>query len=254
MFYPALTIASFAGGFVASVSFPLVFWLSLIPQLGCIVVSLQMVEPKSQGQKLGTMYSHLKESVHLLYTNVRLRRLSIAEILKISVEETLFQFQFIFYNTVWPLWAVGFTRSLSALGNFFSFRYSGKMIDKYSAIHLLIFNNIFSRIVHVVALAFPSVASPIMMSSTGFLYGITNVSKNKLLHEQFTNEQRATMSSMITFAGNIVFGIIAIGLASFVDRLGVRWTLLTLQIAFIPIILLYVQIFRANDVGEPSKG
>ncbi len=192
------------------------------------------------------MYSHLKEALHLFSTNGPLRRLSIAEIIKISVEEALFQFQFVFYNTVWPIWAVGFTRSISALGNFFSFRYSGKVINKYSAIRLLIFNNIFSRLTHVVALAFPSVASPLLMSSMGLLYGITNVSKNKLLHEQFTNEQRATMYSMITFAGNILFGIIAIGLASFVDSLGVRWTLLILQIAFIPIILLYVQIFRAT--------
>lgn len=244
MFYPALTIASLLGGFVASVSFPLVFWLSLIPQVGCIIISLRLVEPTRHERASGTMYSHLQEAFRLLYTNVQLRRLSVAEIIKISIENTAFQFQFLFYNTIWPVWAVGFTRSLSALGNFVSFRYSGKVINRYSAINLLIFNNVFSRVIHAFALAFPSVASPLLMSSTGFLYGITSVSKNTLLHEQFTDAQRATMYSMITFLGNILFGFVAIGVGLFADTLGAGQTLLVLQIAFIPIVLIYIRVFR----------
>jgi MFS family permease len=246
MFYPALTVASLLGGFVASVSFPLVFWLSLIPQAICIAISLKMIEPKSHEKKLGNMYSHLKEAFRLLYTNIQLRRLSMAEIIKLSLEETAFQFQFLFYNTVWPVWAVGFTRSISALGNFVSFRYSGKVINKYSAIKLLIFNNIVSRVIHIAALTFPAITSPLLMSLTGFLYGITSVSKNKLLHEEFTDEQRATMYSIITFLGNILFGVVAIGIGMFADKLGAGRTLLIMQFAFIPIILLYLQVFRTH--------
>jgi MFS family permease len=93
MFYPALTIASLLGGFVASVSFPLIFWLSVIPQVGCIIISLRLVEPKSHERASRTMYGHLQEAFRLLYTNVQLRRLSVAEIIKISIEDTAFQFR-----------------------------------------------------------------------------------------------------------------------------------------------------------------
>jgi len=84
------------------------------------------------------------------------------------------------------------------------------------------------------------------MSSTGFLYGITSVSKNKLLHEEFTDEQRATMYSIITFLGNLLFGVVAIGIGMFADKLGAGKTLLIMQFAFIPVILLYLQVFHTH--------
>lgn len=245
MLYPSLMIASLLGGVIASISFPLVFWLSLIPQTICVVLALKLVEPEKQEAAVESVYTQLREAFKLLYTNIQLRRLSIGEILKTSIEEILFNFQVLFYNTLWPLWAVGLTRSIMAVTKFVSFRYSGKVITRFTAIKSLIFNDIVTRVIHIFAIIFPSIFSPIVMCSTGLLWGISNVSKNKLLQEQFTNKQRATMSSVISFLGNLLAGVVAICIGAFSDRIGLVNTLLVMQLFFIPIIFLYIQFSRS---------
>lgn len=241
MLYPSLLVASIIGGLIATISFPLVFWLSILPQAVCIALSLKIIEPKKHVKDTESMYKNIKTAIHLLYKNIQLRQLSLAEIIKLSIEEILFQFQILFYNTLWPIWAVGITRSIMAIGKFLSFRYSSHVINRFTASRILIINDITSRIIHISAILIPSVFSPIFMSSTSLLWGISNVSKNKLLHEQFTNTQRATMSSIISFLGNLLAGVIAVGIGLFSDKIGIINTLLVMQLFFIPIIFLYIK-------------
>jgi MFS family permease len=246
MLYPSLMIASLLGGLIASVSFPLVFWLSLVPQFICVVLALQMVEPKKHFTEVESIATQLKGAFKLLYTNIQLRRLSVAEILKTSIEDILFNFQILFYNTLWPLWAVGLTRSIMAITKFVSFRYSGKVITRLTASRALILNDVVTRVIHILAILFPSILSPVVMCSTGLLWGVSNVAKNKLLQEQFTNKQRATMSSVISFFGNLLAGVVAVGIGAFSDKLGLINTLLVMQLFFIPIIFLYIQFRHAT--------
>lgn len=247
MLYPSLMVAALLGGILASISFPLVFWLSIIPQVVCVGLSLQIIEPKKHLTKDRGVYKHFTEAIQLLYKNIQLRRLAAAEILKLSIEELLFQFQILFYNTLWPIWAVGLTRSVMAIGKFFSFRLSGRVINRFTAIKSLIINDIVTRIIHLFAIVFPSVFSPILMSSTGLLWGISEVASNKLLQEQFGNKQRATMSSVISFLGNLLAGVVAVGIGLFSDRIGLINTLLVMQLFFVPIILLYIQVKQSYD-------
>ena len=131
-----------------------------------------------------------------------------------------------------------------AAGKFLSFHYSGRVINRFTATKTLIVNDIVTRAIHIFAIILPSIFSPILMSSTSLLWGISNVSKNKLLQEQFTNKQRATMSSVISFFGNLLAGAVAIGIGLFSDRIGLVNTLLSMQLFFIPIIFLYIQFSR----------
>ena len=186
----------------------------------------------------------------MLYKNTQLRRLSSAEILKTSIEELIFQLQVLFYNTLWPIWAVGLTRSITAAGKFISFRISGQIINRFTAIKSMIVMDIVTRIFHLFALAFPSFLSPILMSSTGLFWGISNVSKNKLLQEQFTDKQRATMSSIISFIGNLLAGVIAILIGLLTDKIGLINTLLFMQLFFIPIIFSYFRYSRNGIKGK----
>jgi len=51
MFQIALAIGSLLGGFAAIISFTLAMWLSVIPQIGCLIISLFMLEPKVHSNK-----------------------------------------------------------------------------------------------------------------------------------------------------------------------------------------------------------
>ena len=60
------------------------------------------------------------------------------------------------------------------------------------------------------------------MSLNSLLYGVTEVSKNKLLQNEFTHEQRATMGSLNSLFGSIFFSIFAIFLGILADKFGPR--------------------------------
>lgn len=252
MLYPSLALAAIIGSFIASFSFPLVFWLSVIPQIFCTLLAFRMVEPQNHLIEVESVYKHCKEAFRLFCQNLQLRRLSMAEVLKLSIEELLFQTQILFYSTLWPVWAIGATRSIMAAGKFISFRYSGRIITRFTAIKTLMVNDLVTRIIHILSIIFPSNFSPILMSSTSLMWGISSVSKSKLLQMQFSSKQRATMSSGISFFGNLLAGVVAVCIGLFSDRIGVANTLLVMQLFFVPIIFLYIQFSRAEKKDEKA--
>lgn len=257
MAYPSLMIASLLGGLIATKSFPLLFWLSTIPQTLCVVLALLIAEPKAAKEDGDYTQKQFLEAIKLLYCNLQLRRLSLAEVFTQGIEEVLYQLQFLFYSLLWPVWAVGITRSIMALVKFISFRFSGKLINRLGASRILIFNTITTRIIHLLSILHPTLISPLAMSSTGLLWGPVETSRNKLLQEHFTSRQRATMYSTLSLLGSIFAGIAGLIVGRISDKFGLINTLLLLQLFFIPIIIFYLQVHKeysaAKLEGNQSK-
>jgi MFS family permease len=245
MAYPSLLIASLLGGVVATISFPFVFWLSTIPQTICVFLAFMIVEPKRHSDEIDISNNSFRQALRLLYRNIQLRRLSMAEVFTQGIEEVLFQMQLLFYNMLWPVWAVGLTRSMMAFGKFISFRYSSLLIGRFGATTILVYNTLISRVIHIVSIVFPTIASPIFMTSTSLLWGTIEVSKNKLLQDQFSSTQRATMSSVLSFMGSIFAGLLGLIVGLVSDRIGIVPTLLILQLFFVPILMLYIKFGRS---------
>lgn len=246
----ALGVSGLLGGVIAYFSFSLVFWLSVIPQLICLVLSFGLVESKIFSRQSGNIYAHLADALYLFKTNTRLRMLAITSIIKFGLSESTWQFQAAFYKMVWPVWAIGMAKTLSNIGAALSFYFSGKLINRFGALPLLMFDSIYSRIVNVIALLFPSPFSPVLMSSNSFLYGSTEVSKNTLLQKEFTDKQRATMGSLISFGGSIFFAIFAYFLGYVGDKLGVINVFLLMQLfQFVPMFL-YYRIFTNHSAKK----
>lgn len=244
MFQLALAISAILGSLVADKSFIILMWLSTIPQIICFLLSLQVVEPKFQVKnETSNIYSHIKESFSQFLTNKKLRLLSISSILGDSISEAGFLFRSTFIATLWPLWAIGFSSFLSNIGAAISFYWSGKIIDKYKPINLLLTCTIYNRIINFIAFIFPTVLSPILLASTSFNYGVTTTSENTLLQKEFTDHQRATMSSLNSLASSIVFSLFSIFLGFIADIIGPRYALLFTTFLGLSSIWLYYKIF-----------
>lgn len=186
----------------------------------------------------------MKEALSYLVTNKKLRLLSIAEILDVSIGGVSLRFRPAFYQTLWPVWAIGFARVVQYSGQAISFRASGKILNKFRAIKVLIFNNAVSKAVAILALLFPTVASPVLLSSSGFLYGPAAVASNTLLQREFTDQQRATMASINSFLGSVFFAIFGVAFGLFADKVGPALALLVAQLFLLPKIVFYWTIFR----------
>ena len=237
MFQVAGIASALIGGFIASWSFALLMWLSVVPQVVGLILSLKIIEPQKRGGE-GNIYSHLSESIKHFLKNKKLRVLSLSSILGYSTGEVSYQFQAAFFNTLWPVWAVGLARTISSASAALSFYSAGKVINKFKEIPLLIFGNLFGRFLNLTALFFVSIISPILMSLTSLLFGTITVARENLLQKEFTENQRATMGSLNSLATSIFFGVFSLGIGFLADKIGGAKALIIINvIQFIPIFL-----------------
>jgi MFS family permease len=246
MFQVASAVGIIIGGFIAVWSFSLVMWLSVIPQVICLIISLFIVEPVKQSNKNSNIYSHLVIAAKKIWVNRKLKLLSINSIIGFAVGESTYQFRAAFVNTLWPLWAVGFSKVLSSIGAAISYWYGGKLIRKIGAFRLLLISNIYGKVINIGSVAVATVISPVLLSSTSLFYGATSVANSKLMQREFTDEQRATLGSINSFLGNLAFGVFAVILGIFADKFGPTKALLFAYIFSLPTLLINWTLFKDN--------
>ena len=253
----ALAIAGLLGGFIANWSFQWVMWISVIPQIICLILSMMIVDTKKFEREESNIYSHIKVAFKNFLNNKKLRMLSLADILGFGMGEASFQFRSTFIASLWPIWAIGIAQILSNIGAALSFRFAGNLIRKFKALTCLITGGIYSKIVYLIALIFPSVISPALMSTTSLFFGVGQVAKRSLIQQEFSDKQRATMGSLSSFVGSIFFAIFALFLGFIADLTSPKIALIGVTLAQFSTIWLYLQISRIDKnskIAAEDKG
>lgn len=129
---------------------------------------------------------------------------------------------------------------LAAVG----FWFSGRVIRRLSALNTLVAGQVLNRFGSIVAYAFPTVFSPIILPITSLFWSMGFVAQRTLLQEQFSDAQRTTMGSLNSFFGNLVYSAFAIGFGAFADRIGPAMSLLIGELLLLPVIAIYYSVFR----------
>lgn len=133
--------------------------------------------------------------------------------------------------------------SLNSLISTISFRFSGKIITKLKAINLLLYQEVYSRGIDILALAFPTVLSPFLMAIASIVYGPGEVAKNMLLQQELTDTHRATIASINSLLQSCFYAFVAFLLGSAAGKIGLAKTLFVAQISLFPVFLLYLKVF-----------
>ncbi|RJQ24422.1 MFS transporter [Candidatus Parcubacteria bacterium] len=246
MFQIALGTSALLGSVMAAISFALVMWLTVVSQFVSFVISLKIIEPQKHSKQSENIYSHLKIAIKEFKTNKKLKLLSISSILSEGFGEAGFLFRSAFFNTLWPLWAVGIPQMISNLGATFGFFFAGRVINKYKSLNVLITGNIYSKATSIIPTLFPTFFSPIIMSTSSIFYGLGKVAENSLLQKEFTTEQRATMGSLNALGGAIFFAIFSFFLGLFADIIGPAKALLITYLLSLPILLIYWKLHKQD--------
>lgn len=245
MFQVALALSAITGGFLASWSYTWVMWISVVPQVVCLGLSFTIIEPKNtRKQESGNMYMHLKDAIMQFIHKPKLRLLSLSSIVSDGVGEAGYQFQAAFYGALIPVWAIGIVKALSNTGGFISFYYSGALIKKFGAKRILFTEIIYNRCINIISTVFPSPLSPLLTSTTSFFYGASTVATNSMLQKEFTNEQRATMGSLNSFAGSLAFALTGIILGYIADATSPITAYLVLNIFQFINFRIYSELFK----------
>lgn len=249
----ALGISAVLGGLIATQSLRATFGISILSQVICLILSLKLIEPKVHTKESGNIYSHLKLALKEFFANKKLRLLTLASSTTYALTESSFQFRSAFYQMLWPVWAIGLAQALSNLGASVSFHYSGKILKKLGTIRALVAGNVYGRLVNIIGTAFPTVFSPLLMSSTSVIYGVLTVAKESLLQKEYKQEQRATMGSLNSLAGSVLFAIVSILLGTIADALNPAKALLIMQFFTATTIIFYLLIARHDRITKQNS-
>lgn len=248
MFQAGLGISALIGGFIASYSLKLVMYASIFPQVICFLIAFYFIEPKIHSKEIsGNIFNSLNVAWKGFVSNIKLKKLSIASILDYGIGETNHQFKPAFIQLLWPTWALGIARASDHVFAFLGYHYSGKIIKKFKALKTLFSLHIIRRLNSIIFIGFPNIISPIMLSINSFFFGVGHTANQTLLHKEFSDKQRATMSSLNALAGSLFFAIFAFGIGLVADQIGPIKALLIGEILLISVIPIYYNLFKKQN-------
>jgi MFS family permease len=252
----ALAISALLGGLLATLSFALVMWLSIVPKVLMVALSFRFLEPQTHIEKSTNVFAHLRQALRNIIKNRRLRMLSIGEIIGFSLGEADFIFRTVFIEMLWPLWAIGLARTISNMTAALSYYFAHQLHKRFGEKRLLFGGIFLSNLTNIGAIVWASVLSPALMGSTSIFYGVNTVAKNSMMQREFTDAQRSTMGSLTAFGGSLLFAVVSTLLGWLADQVGVRIALLiSTSLSMLPLIFYWLAFrqVRESIAPEPSQ-
>jgi MFS family permease len=251
-FQLALAISAILGGLLATISFALVMWLSVLPKVVMLALTLRFVEPSVPVEKSPSLVAHLRQALHNIVVNRRLRHLTTGQIIGFSLGEADFLFRTVFIESLWPLWAIGLARTISNLTAAVSFYFAARLHQRFGERRLLFGGIFLSNLTNIASIVWVSALSPALMGATSIFYGVNTVAMNAMQQREFSDAQRSTMGSLVSFGGSLLFAVVATLLGWLADQVGVRWALLTsTALCMIPL-LFYWLAFRPQVAARAA--
>jgi MFS family permease len=243
----AFGISAIVGGYIATFSFPIAMWFSATTQAFAFIITLFLTNPISQSKSELNPFIHIKEAFIAFKNNPQLRRLTLSRAMKGSIGEAAYQFTPSFIASLWPLWAIGIFNAMNSILTAIGYHISEKIIKRFTKLKVVIGSFIFRRITDSLAFAFPTVFSPILLWLNSIFYGAAEVAEDSLLHEEYTDKQRATMGSLDSLFTTICFSLASLFIGFIADLLGAAHTLLLAQIVLLFVLWLYWKMFKHNN-------
>lgn len=246
MFQLALAISAFLSCFIIEHGLRVIFILGIIPQVFALITSCFFYKPQTHKKQNGHNFKHLLQAIKLIKNNPRLSILVLAQAISHGANESNFQFKTVFVQNLWSLWGVGLYRAINHGLSFLGFWLSGKLIDRFKEIRILAFRELYWFISQITAVILDNIVSPVFMLSGAFLFGPGNVARDNLLHQEFSDKQRATMGSLASLSGSIVFTLMSIAIGQIADYWGVNIAIgfgITVCLLSLP---LYVRLFKQH--------
>lgn len=240
-------IAAISGSILAAISYTWVLWISVIPQVLAVLVAFTFIEPPRTAPVSGNVYSHLKDVLKYYKHNSHLRMMSIASIIGGGVGGAAWNIMPAYYRMYVPLSYVGFLTSANYIWSTIGFNISGWFMKRFKPATILLTGEAYSRTVSFVALATSTVASPFIMMFYGAPYGPTDTAKQHLLHQEFTDEQRATMDSLNSLVTSIVYAGFLVLVGYLADKYSPRVSLLVCNLFLLPIFFILRATFRSRS-------
>jgi hypothetical protein len=141
---------------------------------------------------------------------------------------------------------------------FVGFRLAGGVVGRFGALRTLRWGSACSHTANLAGLLKPTVFSPAMLATESLTFGTNTVAASALLQREFTDRERATLSSLGSLLGSLLYGVLAVGAGRLADARGVVVALLACQAVGLVGLVLWWSVQRkasslTEDDGQLSR-
>lgn len=240
-------ISMSAGGFLAAIGFGWGLWITALMHIPALISSIRLVEPtRHQHAENVTPWGHFREAFGYMRRNRTLRRLSLAQIINEGC--STFTLWPAFYHTLMPLGLVGAMYSVNYLESAIGFRASHWFMKRFRPMQIVFSGEVFARVLFIPALIVVTPLTPVLMALAGAPYGPMTTALGKILHDEYTDHQRATMGSITSFLGNCLYAIFTPLIGLVAEHWGIGRAILAGQICLLPVLWLYWRTYKTESV------
>ena len=236
MKYLAGALSGFLGAILLYFfSYKFIIGISIIPKAIQIILSLFLgvvnIIKLNNKKKTEMITKPIKE---VLRNKILLKKVLYDGIME-STSESCYQFRSAFYETVWPIWAIGIPGILSNIGAFVSNWFSEKIIKITSRKKYWIFSHFYSIISNITAVIIKNTISPIILVSNSLFHN--DFINSEIEQKLYKDEYRASMGSIKNFTQSILFSVFSVVLGLIADCFNIITSFTIFQlINIIPII------------------
>ncbi len=219
---------------------------SVLPQIICLFIAFRFTEPKvrDDGEPSTNTYQHLKEAFLGFTRNAKLRKLSLANMLSYALGDALYDLKPAFTATLWPNWALGIARFLDNALGYAGYHFAGPLTKRFGAIKTLFGQQIIERLLTLTAAGLPTIVSPALLTVNSFFFGVGETAGSTLLHREFSDKQRATMDSLNSLGGSLLYALATVGTGISADKFGPAKTILFIAVLSFSIAIIYGNLFK----------
>ena len=216
------------------------FYVVVLGTFLMVLIASKMSEPKIHTDEVNhSPFKHFIKSVKNIWKNKRLRYLTLATSIDYGIGYASYDFVNVFFKQFVSTWFLGvlrtFSNFLGSIGGFLSYRIT-KMLGYTKTVMTFITLN---YIVNISSILTNSIASPFIKSLDSLTYEIADPAQNTLMQNEFTDQQRATMGSVVSLFRTFVYGISSILVGIVADIFSEYSALMMVYIAFFFLLPLY---------------
>jgi fucose permease len=223
---------------------PFIIVIGIVPQIMAVGVSFFFREPRVHIHEHQKSFHHLTEACIKIWKNPRLRLLMLGQAISYGAGESNYQFKATFVGSLWPGAGAGLYRAGVHFINIFTFWFSSFILKYIKPAHFLAIREVWWFVTQMIAVFIENFISPVLFMSGALVYPPGEVAHEYLLQNEFTDGQRATMGSVISFASSIAYAIMAFAIGWLADHFGLAAGVGFGVIAGVFSLPIYVYLFR----------
>lgn len=204
--------------------------LTLIVLILSCITSLFLSDLRTFKLDKSNIFSDLGKAWNYFFADPILRDISIGKMVSRGLGNCEYRFRSLFFSAIMPDWLVNLLGMLNNLISGFAMQLAHWIVHRFGIMRALVHIDILDRGIITACAALYTITSGVLMNIvTSISFGIREVAAEDLLQARYTNDQRATMGSLVSLGGTLIYGIVAIAAGVLADEIGLLYTMLAFQ-------------------------